>query len=467
MLFHSFAFFLFFAVTFTVYWLLRVHEFRMAWLVAASIVFYAAWNPWFVVLIAFTAGVDYVFALRIEQAATQRRRRWLLIASLGISLSLLVFFKYSGFLLNSSAGLFRLLGVELPPLALRIVLPLGISFYTFETISYVVDVYRRQIPAERNPLHYALYIMFFPHLIAGPIVRAGQFLPQIRARKHLDWARLQLGIQIFLRGLFKKAVLADRLAGIIDPIFVRPAEYSSATLWVAAFGYAIQVYCDFSGYTDMALGAAHALGFKLPQNFRQPYFSASVSEFWRRWHITLSTWVRDYIYIPMGGSRGKPWETYRNLIVTMAVLGLWHGAGWTFVIFGVYHGVLLSLERIFPYPAWSNRGIPRVGRVIWTLLLLCIGLVIFRSESLGIAWMMLGRMFQPVAGISLSSAALGGALLIIACIFAGHLLGANKISRRIEKLMPAPLLGVALALQFLLIQLLIPEDAKPFIYFQF
>jgi alginate O-acetyltransferase complex protein AlgI len=467
MLFHSFAFFAFFSVTFAVYWTLRKHELRMMWLVAASIFFYAAWNPWFVVLIAFTAGVDYLFALRIEHSANPVHRRLLLIASLAISLSLLVFFKYANFLFTSSAGFLRLLGYEVMPPALRIVLPLGISFYTFETISYVVDVYRRRMPAEQNPLHYALFIMFFPHLIAGPIVRPGQFRPQVRAKKHFDWARLQLGLQLFLRGLFKKAVLADRIAPIIDPVFLNPSEFSLVTLWISALGYGVQVYCDFSGYTDMALGAAHALGFKLPQNFRQPYFSASISEFWRRWHITLSYWVRDYIFIPLGGSRGSRWQTYRNLIITMAALGLWHGAGWNYVMFGVYHGGLLALERAIPYPAWTNRGISRVARILWTLFLLCIGLVIFRCTSLGISGIMLGRMFHPLGGIHLGPIAFSTVLSIIACIFIGHWLGVIKWSRNVERWVPAPILGVAFALQFLLIQLLIPEDAKPFIYFQF
>ena len=467
MLFHSFAFFVFFCVTFGGYWSLRRHEHRMAWLVAASIVFYAAWNPWFVLLIAFTAGADYFFALKIESAATPARRRFLLIVSLAISLSLLVFFKYAGFLVSSSAGLLALFGIHLSVPVLHIVLPLGISFYTFETISYVVDVYRGRLPAERNPLHYALYIMFFPHLISGPIVRPAQFLPQVRARKHFDWPRMQLGVQLFLRGLLKKAVLADRIALIVDPIFQDAAKYSSGTLWFAAVGYAIQVYCDFSGYTDMALGCAHALGFKLPQNFNRPYLSASIGEFWRRWHMTLSSWVRDYIYIPLGGSREGEWKTYRNLLVTMTALGLWHGAGWTFAVFGLYHGILLSLERALPYPAWSNRGLPRIIRIIWTFTLFCIGLAIFRSPSLGSAWVMLGRMFHPVAGVELARGACLIAGAIVAAVFAGQLLGSVKRTRKVATLLPAPLMGAALAIFFLLIQLLIPADARPFMYFQF
>jgi alginate O-acetyltransferase complex protein AlgI len=467
MLFHSFAFFIFFSVTFSVYWILRAHEYRMAWLVVASVVFYAVWNPWFVLLIAFTAGVDYIFALRIERAATLRRRKWLLIASLTISLSLLGFFKYASFLLSASTGLLAIVGVHVVPPVLQIVLPLGISFYTFETISYVVDVYRGKLPAERNPLHYALYIMFFPHLISGPIVRPLQFLPQVRAIKHFDWARLQLGVQLFLRGLLKKAVLADRLALVIDPIFQDPVTFSSGTLWFATVGYAVQAYCDFSGYTDMALGSAHALGFKLPQNFNQPYLSASIGEFWRRWHITLSSWVRDYLYIPMGGNRGAKWKTYRNLIVTMAALGLWHGAGWTYLVFGLYHGVLLSLERAFPFPAWTNRGLPRIARVVWTFALLCIGLVIFRNPSLASCWLMLRRMFHPLAGATLPAATFLVALSIIGFIFAGHLIGRTKMNRTLPPFVPAPALGIGLAVLFLLIQLLIPEEARPFIYFQF
>jgi alginate O-acetyltransferase complex protein AlgI len=309
--------------------------------------------------------------------------------------------------------------------------------------------------------------MFFPHLISGPIVRPLQFLPQVRAKKHFDWARLQLGLQLFLRGLLKKAVLGDRLALVVDPIFRAPTSFSSATLWFAAVAYAVQAYCDFSGYTDMALGAAHALGFKLPQNFQQPYLSASITEFWRRWHITLSSWVRDYIYIPLGGSRGAKWKTYRNLLVTMTVLGLWHGAGWTYIVFGLYHGVILSLERAFPFPIWTNRGLPRIVRIGWTFTLLCIGLVVFRSQSLGMSWLMLTRMFQPFPGAGLPTAALFTALGIIALIFAGHIIGRTRMASRLQTFVPATVLGIGLAILFLLIQLLIPEEGKPFIYFQF
>ncbi len=468
MLFHSFAFFIFFWVTFAVYWgILRAHESRMGWLLLASIAFYAAWNPWFVFLIAFTAGVDYFFALRIESATHPRARRLFLIVSLTINLSILAFFKYVTFLLGAGAEFVGLFGFHVSSPVLNVVLPLGISFYTFETISYIVDVYRGHIRAERRPLHYALYIMFFPHLIAGPIVRPGQFLPQIRAEKHFDWARLQLGAQLFLRGLLKKAVFADRLALIVDPIFQTPGKFSSGILWLGTIAYAAQIYCDFSGYTDMALGTAHALGFKLPQNFNRPYLSASVGEFWRRWHITLSSWVRDYVYIPLGGSRGAKWKTYRNLIVAMVLIGFWHGAGWTYILFGLYHGILLSLERMFPYPAWTNHGLLRALRTVWTFFLLCIGVVIFRSATPADASLMLGRMFHWLGGTSLPPGAIVAALAVIGCVLAGSLMSNVHAMRKWDRVVPAPLLGVGLALLFLLIQLLIPQDAKPFVYFQF
>ncbi|MEP6810207.1 MAG: MBOAT family O-acyltransferase [Chthoniobacterales bacterium] len=467
MLFHSFGFFLFFWIVFGVYWRLREHERRMRWLLAASIIFYGLWSPWFVLLIAFTAGADYLIALQIEAAAQERARRAWLVLSLVVSLSLLAFFKYAHFMLEAGSGLLALFGFGFVPPAFDLVLPLGISFYTFETISYVVDVYRGRVRAERNVFHYALYIMFFPHLIAGPIVRPSQFLWQIRTRKHFDWARLQFGAQLFLRGLLKKAVFADRLALVVDPIFRAPGEFSSATLWLGTVAYAVQVYCDFAGYTDMARGVAQAFGFKLPINFDRPYLAASVGEFWRRWHITLSSWVRDYLYIPLGGSRDVAWKTYRNLIFSMVILGLWHGAGWNFIVFGLYHGVLLSLERAFPLPAWTQRGLPRLARIGVTFTVVCFGLVIFRNPSLAGGAIMLQRMLQPLAGATLPLSVVTITLVIIGLIFAGHVFGRARLWRDLAGRVPAPLVGVAMACLFLLIQLLIPEDGGTFIYFQF
>jgi len=384
-----------------------------------------------------------------------------------VSLSLLVFFKYAKFLLASGCGLLGFFGIHCAPPGWKIVLPLGISFYTFETISYVVDVYRGRMRAERNVLRYALYIMFFPHLIAGPIVRPGQFLPQILRPKRFDWLRLQLGAQLFMRGLLKKTMLADRLAAMADPVFSAPGDFSSATLWLAAIGYAGQIYCDFSGYSDMAIGAAHAFGFKLPQNFNRPYLADSVGEFWRRWHITLSSWLRDYLYIPSGGSRGGSWRTYRNLILTMAIAGLWHGAGWNFIIFGLMHGIAMAVERALPPMAWARNRLVRAVRIAATFIFWSLSLVFFRNAALADAGTMLARMFHPAMGQILPPGVVSVALIVLAAVFLGQAAGGIPAWRRIEARIPAPALGFALGCLFLLIQLLSAEYDSPFIYFQF
>ena len=323
-------------------------------------------------------------ALAIEAAPSERARRRLLAAAVAVPLGLLAFFKYTNFLVAQAWWPLRALGLETPPPVFDIVLPLGISFYTFETIAYVVDVYRRRLPAERHPLDYALFLLFFPHLIAGPIVRAHQFLPQVRRDRRLDWSRVELGVRLFVFGMLKK-VVADQLAMLVDPVFGRPDAYATSTIWTAVVCYAVQIYCDFSGYSDMAIGGAHVLGIKLPTNFRMPYFAASPAEFWRRWHITLSTWLRDYLYIPLGGNRHGAWQTYRNLMLTMLLGGLWHGAAWTFVVWGGYHGLLLVVQRAISWPSWTRSATLRPARVTLTFLLVCVGWVFFRAGSLAVA----------------------------------------------------------------------------------
>jgi alginate O-acetyltransferase complex protein AlgI len=468
MLFHSFEFLVFFCVVFAVFWTLRNHRTRMGWLLIASCVFYGSWNPWLVGLILFTAGVDYVIARRLMEEQAPRRRRVLLILSIGMSIGLLAYFKYAVFLAENAVLGLNALGGDFARPMWSIVLPLGISFYTFETISYVVDVYRRRIPAARNVLDYALYIMFFPHLIAGPIVRPGYLLRQIRRARCFNWARLQLGAQFFLRGLFKKAVLADHLAAVVDPVFKDPAAYSSGTLWLATVCYAAQIYCDFSGYTDMAIGTAHAFGFRLPRNFNLPYFASSIADFWRRWHITLATWMRDYVYIPLGGSRISPARTYFNIIVTFALCGLWHGAAWQFLVFGLYHGVLLSLERALPLSRRFDAPVFQPLKIARTFVLLCIGLVIFRAHALPEGFVMLGRMLSPASGEVLSAHLVALGTAIVAVVFAGHLVGTFlPRSATIARRAPPALVGFALASFFLLIQLLMPAKSAIFVYFQF
>src|SRR5262245_19119751 len=381
MLFHSFAFFAFFWVVFAVYWILRQHRHRLAWLLFASCVFYMVWNPWLISLILFSASVDFFMAIQLEHIQSPRARRGLLVLSITTNLSLLAFFKYANFFLDSVHGCAGWLGWHYTSPALELILPLGISFYTFETISYIVDVYQGRTKAERSLLDYALYIMFFPHLIAGPIVRPRDFLPQLKLRKLFSYGRFYVGLKLFLLGLVKKAVLADQLAGVVEPVFKDPEAFGSAAVWLAVLCYAMQIYCDFSGYSDMARGIAHTLGYKLPANFNLPYLAANITDFWRRWHISLSSWLRDYLYIPLGGNRNGVAQTYRNLILTMLLGGLWHGASWTFVAWGLYHGVLLALHRVCPRPRWTGHVLLRPFAVAGTFLLVCVGWVFFRAQN--------------------------------------------------------------------------------------
>jgi alginate O-acetyltransferase complex protein AlgI len=464
MLFPTFAFFVFFLVVLVVYWLIRGHAPRKWWLLAASIYFYASWNPWLISLIAFSASVDYLVALALERVSDPGRRRLLLGLSVGTNLGLLAFFKYVNFFLHT-AGDF----MGLPPgrLGLDVILPLGISFYTFETISYIVDVYRGRTRAVRSLLDYALYILFFPHLVAGPIVRPHDFLPQLRRRKRFSWNRAQVGVQLFVLGLFKKAVLADHLAAVIDPVFAEPASFGSAAAWLAIVGYAAQIYCDFSGYSDMALGLAHLLGFHLPANFRFPYFACNVAELWRRWHISLSSWLRDYLFIPLGGSHGGKWKTCRNLIITMALGGLWHGAAWSYVVWGFYHGLLLTAHRIVPLPRWLAKPWARPLAVAGTFVCVCVGWAIFRCQTLSQGFVFLGRMFWPGKGLGLEPQAALTVVGIVFVVFLGHLAGTFWDWRRLQTRVPELALGAALAGVLLLTLLLLPEDGKAFIYFQF
>jgi len=467
MLFPTFAFLVFFCLVFAVYWSLPRHRWRMLWLLLASFYFYMSWNPYLVLLILFSASIDYITALWLERQTGPAVRRALLLFSISCNLGLLAFFKYTNFFLDTGASALGLFGLPVSHRTLNIILPLGISFYTFETISYVVDVYRGRARAVRSLLDYALYIMFFPHLVAGPIVRPHDFLPQLRRRKHFDWDRLQLGAQFFLIGLFKKAVLADHLASVADPVFADPAAFGSGSLWLAVLCYSAQIFCDFSGYSDMAVGLAHALGFKLPMNFNMPYLAANITDFWRRWHISLSTWLRDYLYIPLGGNRHGTLRTYLNLMLTMLLGGLWHGASWTFAVWGLYHGLLLAAHRAVRLPAWFGSAFLRPFAVAGTFLLVSLGWVFFRAETFAGAAIIVRGLFLAVPGGAIDLPTRAVAYACLACILVGHVIGGLTPLGRLERRLPAPVLGALLACLLLAAQLLVPEDGKAFIYFQF
>jgi alginate O-acetyltransferase complex protein AlgI len=473
-LFCTIQFAIFFALVFVVHWALPWRPARVWWLLAASFFFYACWNHWLALLVCGTAFLDYLVARALEAWPRPAVRRSLLVLSLVVNVGVLIYFKYANFFLQSLQATLHAAGMEASFPLLRVILPIGISFYTFEAINYVVDVYRGRIRAERNPAHFMLFILFFPHLIAGPIVRARDFLPQIARRKRFSWGRMHLGVLLFLLGLIKKLAVADRMAQFADPVFADPGRYGSPAIWTAMIAYALQVYCDFSGYTDMALGTAHMLGYKLAPNFNMPYLSANISEFWRRWHISLSTWLRDYIYIPLGGSRGRAWRTWCNLLIVMTLGGLWHGANWMYVSFGVLQGLMLAVHRIFR-SRWQRVPIldrtlatplGTVLRVAFTFLCFCLTLVVFRSLDWNGALCMIGRLFAPVAGLD-APRPMAGFWWTVAAVAAAHFIGQRVVPRRWLARVPAPVVGLAYGAALTLALILAPGMSKSFIYFQF
>jgi alginate O-acetyltransferase complex protein AlgI len=365
----------------------------------ASLVFYAAGAGATTLLLVSCIVVNFVVGLRLEPrpdewAGTGQRRKWLLAGAIGVDLGALFVWKYAGFATAQLNSLARLFGGDFP--VVHIALPIGISFYTFHHISYVVDIYRGERRALRNPVSFITYIAMFPQLIAGPIVRYREIadqLPQVRTHKLDDIAA---GFPRFALGLTKKVVIADSLSPMVDACFATPAhDLTFGVAWLGAVGYTMQLFFDFSGYSDMAIGLGRMLGFRLPENFARPYSSVTITEFWRRWHMSLSRWFRDYVYISLGGNRHGQARTYRNLIVVFVLVGFWHGANWTFLVWGLYHGALLVIERGFGIGDTPSNRWARLGRRALTLLLVIFGWVFFRSASLPDALNMLGHMLVP------------------------------------------------------------------------
>ena len=358
MLFNSLDFLIFFPVVVACYFAAPQRA-RWAVLLVASYVFYAFWRLEYLILILASTGVDYWAGLMMAKRPTRAARRPFLVVSLVSNLGLLFSFKYLSFFNESIRTLFEGVGVSYGVPAFDILLPVGISFYTFQTLSYAIDVYRGECEAERHFGIFALYVSFFPQLVAGPIERSGHLLPQFRERASLEWPRVADGLKLMAWGLFKKVVIADRLALYVNAVYDTPDAHRGGALLVATYFFAFQIYCDFSGYTDIAVGSARVMGYDLMENFRRPYFSKSIGEFWRRWHISLSSWFRDYLYIPLGGNQVPVPRWYLNLFVVFVVSGLWHGANWTFVVWGALHGSYLILEAMTSGPrerVWARVG---------------------------------------------------------------------------------------------------------------
>jgi len=331
------------AAVLSLFLFVKQQKFRKIILLIASCIFYAYWDWRYLGLLMIVTVIDYSISRFLENTQSKNYRKLLLWLSVLFNLSVLGFFKYFNFFIDSFNVLLRPLGFNLG--SLQILLPIGISFFIFETLSYIIDVYRGDTRPANSLIDYAIFITFFPRLVAGPIMRAKQFLPQLETGIFIKAENILTGLDLFLRGMFKKLVLADNMALMVDRVYMNPSIYSPATNWLTILAYSVQILCDFSGYTDMALGTAKMIGFELPQNFNLPYTARSFSGFWRRWHISLSTWFRDYLYIPLGGNRKGKTRTYINLMITMLLGGLWHGASWNFVFWGGLHGSYLSLER--------------------------------------------------------------------------------------------------------------------------
>ncbi|MBI9080007.1 MAG: MBOAT family protein [Pseudodesulfovibrio sp.] len=400
MIFSSIEFIIFFGVVLLGLILLRNrNNARKTLLLAASWYFYAYWDWRFLSLILLSTLVDFWIGRQLGSTDDSRFRKRLLVGSLAVNLGLLGFFKHFNFFIDSFRPLVEALGLHAG--TLDIILPVGISFYTFQTLSYTIDIYRGNIEPHESLLDFALFVGFFPQLVAGPIVRASHFLPQLNEYKPLTGANFYAGFQRFTYGLFKKVFIADRLALFSDHVFANAGAYDCTTTWLAAIAYSLQIYFDFSGYSDMAIGVARIMGYDLGENFNFPYLSKSPREFWRRWHISLSTWVRDYIYIPLGGSWKGTLRTYFNVVLTMLLCGLWHGPAWTFVAWGGLHGVAMAGNRLFmrsgDEPANSLQAL--FGWVS-TMVFVVLGWVLFRSEGFGKASLMLRQMFLPEPGLN-------------------------------------------------------------------
>lgn len=416
MSFVSPVFFLYLPAVLVLYWLIP-GRYRWMVLLPASLLFYAWHNVWLLGLILLTILVSYRCGLAIEDAATPRGRKLALAADAVVCLGVLFLFKYLDFTLAGVFGLARLLGFEVSFSGVHLLLPMGISFYTFQTLSYAIDVCRGMVPAERHLGYYALFVTFFPQLVAGPIERPGALLPQLKEPRKFSDADVPEGLRCLLRGYVKKVLLADYLAPFVDAAYDNAAAAGGSALAVATALFALQIYCDFSGYTDIALGCGHLMGIRLTENFRRPYAAASLRDFWRRWHISLTGWFTDYLYIPLGGSRRGLGRQCLNTLVVFAVSGLWHGANVTFLVWGLFHGVCLVGERLL----LRGREVrSRAGRLVHrgaTLLVVWFAWIFFRSPTMADALLIIRSIFTDFSpGAILSGLGMGGAELLGACL---------------------------------------------------
>lgn len=468
MIFTEVRFIVFMAFVFGVYWyVLRWRTSRDVFLLGASYAFYAAWDVRFLSLILVSTLIDYWIGCELGRERLPRRA--LVVASICANLGILGFFKYYNFFADSFAELMTSAGVPTSASALAVMLPVGISFYTFQTMSYTIDVYRGRQQPITDLLELSLFVAFFPQLVAGPIVKAVEFFPQLSRHRRLSEVPLRAMALLFLVGFVKKAVLSDNVAMVVDSVYAEPSAFTAGAVAVAATLYSIQIYCDFSGYSDMAIATAGLLGFRLPENFDQPYLSTSIRDFWRRWHISLSSWLREYLYVPLGGNRHGRWKRVRNLVTTMLLGGLWHGASWNFVAWGGLHGLALALHswvRSLPATVFlhSFRGW-KVFSWFATYAFVCVAWILFRSSTTEDAW----QIFATLIGVAEGGTQQVSPLWMVTLLFlplewAWQRWGQPTMA---SSRSPGWLFACGYGATWALLLPLVPRVAKPFIYFQF
>jgi alginate O-acetyltransferase complex protein AlgI len=441
-----------------------------------------SWKPEYIILIMISTLIDYVAGIQIHKSITKKRKQFFLGLSLFSNLGLLFAFKYFNFFSDSVREILQQFSIQLNPITLQVLLPVGISFYTFQTLSYTIDIYRGKIKPEKHLGIFAVYVSFFPQLVAGPIERAKNLLPQFFEKHNFDYKRVTDGLKIMLWGFFKKVVIADRLAVIVNTVYNDPTGYTGIPLILATIFFAFQIYCDFSGYSDIAIGTAQIMGFKLMDNFKRPYFSRSINEFWKRWHISLSTWFKDYLYIPMGGNRVSIPRWYINLLVVFIVSGLWHGANWTFVVWGALHGFYLIFEIVTKpvkeklLKATKLIKFPKLIHLLeigFTFILVNIGWIFFRANNVQDAFYVLTHMFQGLSlnfsgiNIGVGWSELIIAFSVIAFMEFVHLIQEHRSIRQFLDNKPLLLRWSIYIGIILLILLFGVFDNTQFIYFQF
>lgn len=477
MLFNSLEFLFFFPVVTTLYFVLP-HAARWSLLLIASCAFYMAFIPQYVLILFLTITIDYAAGIFIERTPNRRLKRIYLVVSLVATVLVLAVFKYFNFLNENVARIAQLLhwnyGIE----NLKIILPIGLSFHTFQSMSYVIEVYRGNQKAEKHYGIYALYVMFYPQLVAGPIERPQNLLPQFRERHAFDYTRVTNGLKLMAFGFFKKVVIADSLATVTAPVFTTPTDYAGHPLIIAILLFTFQIFCDFSGYSDIAIGSAQVMGFKLMENFNRPYASASIAEYWRRWHISLSTWFKDYVYIPLGGSRVSRPRLYFNLFVTFLISGLWHGANWTYVIWGAMNGLYIIVSNITEPLRTSiadRMGISsfprlqRAWRVVFTFCLISFGWIFFCARSIGDSIYMLTHLFDGFVGRSTYTHLVvpGPALLFILVLELVQYAHRDRGTRALYAHKPAVVRWSFYYAMVLCILIFGSSTEQKFIYFQF